>query len=141
MFYIGPMYRKIIYSDGQKSFVHFSSIWLWPHWGTGVNFGTGRFCELESYICLIFSKKISLTVSHSESVKDISSEKIRPPPMWGPQKIPEKIRKSFAHHCISFNAKNSLRQCLTILARYEAKIAKICNFWTFRLAKSPFVGF
>ncbi len=24
-------------------------------------------------------------------------------------------------------------KCLTILARYEAKIAKICNFWTFRL--------
>ncbi len=24
-------------------------------------------------------------------------------------------------------------KCLTILARYEAKIAKICNFWMFRL--------
>ncbi len=72
-----------------KSLAHFFSNFSWPPWGSGTNFGTGRFCEMESFNCLIFSKEISLTVSELHFTKSTSS-KFGPPSPGEPQKKFEK---------------------------------------------------
>ncbi len=43
--------------------IFFFLFFSWPLRGSRTNFGTSRFCEMESSNCLIFSEEISLTVS------------------------------------------------------------------------------